>query len=160
VVKLRYLYSTASQARVSYIQFEDFLLTHIWRVFCRPPWQILHDIFRRFFYYCIRSQQIPSFAAKSGYRVPVRYQYSSLQNVVWLPDCKRDRCCAGQAYGPTFTTGDVIGCGLNLVDGSCFYTKNGHHLGIAFTGIPRDTRLPYFRGDGSCFHTKNPLKND
>ena len=36
----------------------------------------------------------------------------------------------GQAYGPTFTTGDVIGCGLNLVDGSCFYTKNGHHLVI------------------------------
>ena len=42
--------------------------------------------------------------------------------------------CAGQAYGPTFTTGDVIGCGLNLMDGSCFYTKNGHHLGIAFQG--------------------------
>jgi hypothetical protein len=34
----------------------------------------------------------------------------------------------GQAYGPTFTTGDVIGCGLNLIDGSCFYTKNGHNL--------------------------------
>lgn len=42
----------------------------------------------------------------------------------------------GQAYGPTFTTGDVIGCGLNLVDGSCFYTKNGHHLGIAFQDLP------------------------
>ena len=40
----------------------------------------------------------------------------------------------GQAYGPTFTTGDVIGCGINLIDGSCFYTKNGHHLGIAFQG--------------------------
>lgn len=42
----------------------------------------------------------------------------------------------GQPYGPTFTTGDVIGCGLNLVDGTCFYTKNGHHLGIAFTDLP------------------------
>ena len=40
----------------------------------------------------------------------------------------------GQAYGPTFTTGDVIGCGLNLIDGSCFYTKNGIHLGAAFSG--------------------------
>jgi hypothetical protein len=40
----------------------------------------------------------------------------------------------GQQYGPTFTTGDVIGCGINLVDGSCFYTKNGHHLGVAFKG--------------------------
>jgi len=42
----------------------------------------------------------------------------------------------GQTYGPTFTTGDVIGCGLNLTDGSCFYTKNGHHLGVAFHDLP------------------------
>lgn len=42
----------------------------------------------------------------------------------------------GQIYGPTFTTGDVIGCGLNLIEGSCFYTKNGHNLGTAFTDMP------------------------
>ncbi|XP_070536267.1 ran-binding protein 9-like [Ptychodera flava] len=42
----------------------------------------------------------------------------------------------GQPYGPTFTTGDVIGCGINLIDGTCFYTKNGHNLGIAFTDLP------------------------
>jgi len=42
----------------------------------------------------------------------------------------------GQPYGPTFTTGDFIGCGINLVDNTCFYTKNGHHLGIAFTDLP------------------------
>ena len=42
----------------------------------------------------------------------------------------------GQEYGPTFTTGDVIGCGINLVDGSCFFTKNGHHLGVAFKDLP------------------------
>jgi len=42
----------------------------------------------------------------------------------------------GQAYGPTFTTGDIIGCGINLIDGSCFYTKNGHHLGVAFKDLP------------------------
>eukprot|EP00123_Amoebidium_parasiticum_P004318 comp15596_c0_seq1/m.12712 comp15596_c0_seq1/g.12712 ORF comp15596_c0_seq1/g.12712 comp15596_c0_seq1/m.12712 type:complete len:495 (-) comp15596_c0_seq1:53-1537(-) len=41
----------------------------------------------------------------------------------------------GQAYGPTFTTGDVIGCCINFVDQTCFYTKNGVHQGIAFTGL-------------------------
>lgn len=34
-----------------------------------------------------------------------------------------------QPYGPTFTTGDVVGCCLNLVDNVCFYTKNGINLG-------------------------------
>ncbi|XP_058456696.1 ran-binding protein 9 [Malaya genurostris] len=42
----------------------------------------------------------------------------------------------GQPYGPTFTTADIIGCGVNLVDNNCFYTKNGHHLGIAFRDLP------------------------
>lgn len=42
----------------------------------------------------------------------------------------------GQSYGPTFTTNDIIGCGVNLVDNTCFYTKNGHHLGIAFRDLP------------------------
>ncbi len=35
----------------------------------------------------------------------------------------------GTPYGPTFTTGDTIGCCLNFADGTCFYTKNGVHLG-------------------------------
>ena len=42
---------------------------------------------------------------------------------------------AGEAYGPTFTTGDIIGCGLNLIDKTCFYTKNGVNLGIAFRDL-------------------------
>lgn len=25
---------------------------------------------------------------------------------------------------------------MNLVDNTCFYTKNGHHLGIAFRDLP------------------------
>ncbi|XP_046842352.1 ran-binding protein 9-like isoform X2 [Xenia sp. Carnegie-2017] len=43
---------------------------------------------------------------------------------------------SGTPYGPTFTTGDVIGCGVNMIDNTAFYTKNGLKLGIAFTDLP------------------------
>lgn len=43
---------------------------------------------------------------------------------------------AGKPYGPTFTTGDIIGCGVNMVDNTCFYTHNGTNLGIAFRDLP------------------------
>lgn len=48
----------------------------------------------------------------------------------------------GQPYGPTFTTGDIIGCGVDLVHNHCFYTKNGTHLGTAFTDLPVSTLVP------------------
>lgn len=49
-------------------------------------------------------------------------------------------CCSGtgQNYGPTFTTNDVIGCCLNLIENTCFYTKNGYNLGVAFRDLPSD----------------------
>ena len=36
-------------------------------------------------------------------------------------------CCqlTGKKYGPTFTNQDVIGCGVNFLTGSAFFTKNG-----------------------------------
>jgi len=48
----------------------------------------------------------------------------------------------GESYGPTFTTGDVIGCCLNLIDHSCFYTKNGLHIGTAFKNLPNISFFP------------------
>lgn len=48
----------------------------------------------------------------------------------------------GTPYGPTFTTGDTIGCGYNLVEGKCFYTKNGLSLGVAFTDLPKVPLYP------------------
>lgn len=42
----------------------------------------------------------------------------------------------GIPYGPTFTTGDIVGCGYNLVESTCFYTKNGLNLGQAFSDLP------------------------
>jgi hypothetical protein len=50
----------------------------------------------------------------------------------------------GNKYGPSFATGDVIGCCLNFIDQTCFFTKNGVHLGIAFSNISFDEKRPYF----------------
>ncbi|KAL3422462.1 SPRY domain-containing protein [Phlyctema vagabunda] len=46
-------------------------------------------------------------------------------------------CCqsSGKSYGPPFTAGDIIGCGVNFRTGSAFFTKNGDHLGTAFRDI-------------------------
>ena len=39
-------------------------------------------------------------------------------------------CLEGEKqYGPLFTTGDTIGCCLNFINGTVFYTKNGVNLG-------------------------------
>ena len=37
----------------------------------------------------------------------------------------------GKSYGPKFTTGDVIGCGVNFRVGSAFFTKNGNFIGAS-----------------------------
>lgn len=44
----------------------------------------------------------------------------------------------GKPYGPTFTTDDVIGCGLNTITNSCFYTKNGVFLGYAHHNVSQN----------------------
>lgn len=46
----------------------------------------------------------------------------------------------GESYGPTFTTGDVIGAGILMEKQEIFYTKNGEYLGVAF----RNVSLPLY----------------
>ncbi|GBB93595.1 hypothetical protein RclHR1_00220029 [Rhizophagus clarus] len=43
---------------------------------------------------------------------------------------------------PTFSAGDTIGCGINVYDRTVFFTKNGDHLGIAFS----DDAFSYKKG--------------
>ena len=47
-----------------------------------------------------------------------------------------NNCERGEKYGPPFGTGDVIGCGLLCEQREIFFTKNGAHLGTAFSGVP------------------------
>lgn len=48
----------------------------------------------------------------------------------------------GQPYGPTFTTGDIVGCCYNLLERTCFYTKNGIVIGDAFNNLPQIPLYP------------------
>eukprot|EP01071_Lankesteria_metandrocarpae_P010265 Lankesteria_metandrocarpae@DN5316_c3_g2_i2.p1 len=43
-------------------------------------------------------------------------------------------------YGPSFSEGDVVGCGVHTVGRSFFFTRNGVHLGQACSA---DTSLKY-----------------
>ncbi|TDL28944.1 SPRY-domain-containing protein [Rickenella mellea] len=41
----------------------------------------------------------------------------------------------GSPFGPRFSTGDVIGCGIDFSTYKAFYTKNGAYLGTVFDGV-------------------------
>ncbi|KAJ1953956.1 hypothetical protein GGI12_005898, partial [Dipsacomyces acuminosporus] len=41
----------------------------------------------------------------------------------------------GHPYGPGFTTGDTVGCGIDFMLKRIFFTRNGFFLGYAFKGI-------------------------
>ncbi|KAJ2553733.1 hypothetical protein EV175_002831 [Coemansia sp. RSA 1933] len=41
----------------------------------------------------------------------------------------------GTDYGPRFTTGDTVGCGIDFVRQRLFFTRNGFFLGYAFASV-------------------------
>ena len=55
---------------------------------------------------------------------------------------------AGSKYGPTFGTGDTIGCLLDRVTKTIRYTHNGSLLGIAFRQVPCDRKTMLYPSVG------------
>ncbi|KFG81281.1 SPRY domain containing protein [Metarhizium anisopliae] len=48
----------------------------------------------------------------------------------------------GRPFGPTFSTGDIIGCGVNFRDHTAFFTKNGVKIGVAVNDVVRSKIFP------------------
>ncbi|XP_047367555.1 E3 ubiquitin-protein ligase RNF123 isoform X4 [Vespa velutina] len=47
-------------------------------------------------------------------------------------------------YGESWLTGDIIGCTLNMDDGTIDFYRNGRHLGTAFDNISMGPGIAYF----------------
>ena len=45
----------------------------------------------------------------------------------------------GDPYGPTFTTGDVVGCCVNFDEDIAIFTKNGNLLDVPFSDFMSNT---------------------
>ncbi|KAI8388558.1 uncharacterized protein BYT42DRAFT_560507 [Radiomyces spectabilis] len=68
-------------------------------------------------------------------------------------------------YGPRFGTGDIIGCGIDYRNMTAFYTKNGVHLGHAFSNLMQHSYYPFigFKTPGEKVYTnfgQKPFKFD
>ena len=55
--------------------------------------------------------------------------YHSDNGKFFYPSIRNKTSKHGDSYGPSFTTGDTIGCCINFLSNMIFYTKNGVHLG-------------------------------
>ncbi|PCH33036.1 SPRY-domain-containing protein [Wolfiporia cocos MD-104 SS10] len=76
----------------------------------------------------VRLSRIPGWEARSwGYHADDGYCFQGAKD--------------GSSYGPTFGTGDVIGCGIDFAVQRAFYTKNGIFIKHLFDNIPTNTPL-------------------
>lgn len=48
---------------------------------------------------------------------------------------------SGTPFGPTFGTGDIIGCGIDFTTHKAFFTKNGTLIGSVFDNVGKDVEL-------------------
>ena len=53
----------------------------------------------------------------------------------------------GSTFGPSYTTNDIVGCGINFVDKSIFFTKNGILIG-EIGNLKDKFHLPFFPSVG------------
>lgn len=69
-------------------------------------------------------------------------------------------CCqsTGRKYGPTFTTNDVVGCGVNFMTGTAFFTKNGVLIQGIFTKIVGFAPLRDSQTSGNAFKDLKDIK--
>lgn len=44
----------------------------------------------------------------------------------------------GKLWGPRFSNGDIVGCGVNFKTGEVFFTINGEWLGVAYKYVQKD----------------------
>lgn len=47
----------------------------------------------------------------------------------------------GEKYGPTYTAGDRVGCGVDFRMGTVYFTKNGQYLGMLSFCIVADPEM-------------------
>mgnify|MGYP004448014841 FL=1 len=57
-------------------------------------------------------------------------------------------------YGETYKTGDIIGCGVDFLNKSIFYTKNGKFLDYAFKDVIIELNKGFFY-PSVCLHSLN-----
>ncbi|KAI9598445.1 concanavalin A-like lectin/glucanase domain-containing protein [Syncephalis fuscata] len=56
----------------------------------------------------------------------------------------------GMDYAAGYREGDVIGCGYDPATGGVYYTRNGMHLGVAFSNVRAPALYPCVSADGEC----------